>query len=103
MADAVAALAALAQPTRLEVFRLLVQRGPAGLPAGRIAQRLEVPAPTLSFHLAQLSQAGLVRSQRQGRSVVYAADYEGMARLMAYLTENCCAGGAGGEGKRRRA
>jgi DNA-binding transcriptional ArsR family regulator len=89
---AVRSLGALAQETRLEVFRLLVRQGPQGLPAGAIGRRLGVPGPTLSFHLSQLGQAGLVRARREGREVHYAADYDGMAGLMRYLTENCCAG-----------
>jgi len=92
---AVAALGALAQPSRLAVFRLLVQRGPQGLPAGSIADRLEIPQATLSFHLAQLSQAGLATSRRKGRSIIYAADYRGMSELMRFLTENCCGGETG--------
>jgi len=103
---AVEALGALAQPTRLAVFRLLVQKGPGGLPAGVVAERLDVPQATLSFHLAQLSRAGLVTSRREGRSIVYAADYRGMSELMRFLTENCCAGDAAGatarRGRRRR-
>lgn len=90
--DAVAALSALAQENRLEVFRLLVQTGAEGLPAGEIAERLKLASPTLSFHLAQLKHAGLVRSRRDGRSLVYAADYDGMNDLMSFLTENCCGG-----------
>ena len=96
MSEATAALAALAQDSRLAVFRLLVQRGPQGLAAGEIAERLRIPAPTLSFHLAQLGHASLVRSRREGRSIIYAADYEGMQRLMAFLTEHCCREEAGG-------
>jgi ArsR family transcriptional regulator, arsenate/arsenite/antimonite-responsive transcriptional repressor len=92
--DAVAALGALAQPSRLELFRLLVRRGPAGLPAGDIAQRLGIPATTLSFHLSQLSRAGLLASRREGRSILYAADYGRMRALMAYLTEHCCEEGS---------
>lgn len=88
--DAVAALAALAQESRLQVFRLLVQRGPAGLPAGEIGTRVGVPATTLSFHLSQLSHAGLVTSRREGRSIIYAADYAGMQTLMDFLLKNCC-------------
>lgn len=95
MSEAVGALAALAQESRLAVFRLLVQRGARGLAAGQIAERLGIPGPTLSFHLGQLSHAGLVRSRREGRSIVYAADYAGMQRLMAYLGENCCREDAG--------
>ena len=93
--EAVAALAALAQESRLAVFRLLVQRGPRGLAAGQIAERLGIPAPTLSFHLAQLSHAGLVGSRREGRSIIYAADYAGMQGVMSYLSENCCRDDAG--------
>ena len=87
---AVAALGALAQASRLEVFRLLVRRGPAGLAAGEISGRVGVPPTTLSFHLAQLSHAGLVTSRREGRSILYAADYGGMQGLMGFLTDNCC-------------
>lgn len=90
--DAVAALGALAQDNRLDVFRLLVRRGPQGLPAGEIADRLKIVAATLSFHLAQLRQAGLVTVKRDGRSLIYSADYDGMNELMHFLTENCCAG-----------
>jgi DNA-binding transcriptional ArsR family regulator len=88
----VAALAALAQETRLEIYRLLVQAGPNGLPAGAIGARLALPLPTLSFHLAQLKHAGLVVAQRDGRSIIYAANYAAMNDLIAYLTENCCGG-----------
>jgi DNA-binding transcriptional ArsR family regulator len=93
---AVAALGALAQQSRLEVFRLLVRRGPAGLAAGEISERVGVPPTTLSFHLAQLSRAGLVTSRREGRSILYAADYGGMQGLMGFLTENCCQEGGCG-------
>jgi DNA-binding transcriptional ArsR family regulator len=92
---AVAALGALAQDSRLKVFRLLVRRGPAGHAAGEISQRVGVPPTTLSFHLAQLSSAGLVTSRREGRSILYAADYEGMRTLMGFLVDNCCQDGAG--------
>ncbi len=92
MEAAVGALGALAQESRLSVFRLLVQRGPEGLAAGGIAERLGIPPATLSFHLGQLGQAGLVTSTRIGRSIVYAADYKGMDRLMGFLYENCCQG-----------
>lgn len=91
---AVSALSALAQEHRLAVFRLLVQAGDEGLAAGAIAERLGIPASSLSFHLAQLSQAGLVGQERQGRSIRYRADYAAMNGLIAYLLENCCAGGA---------
>jgi ArsR family transcriptional regulator len=92
--DAVAALAALAQENRLDVFRLLVQAGPQGLPAGQVAGRLDLAGPTLSFHLAQLRHAGLVVARRQGRSIIYAASFAAMDRLLDFLTQNCCAGGA---------
>ncbi len=88
--DAVAALGAMAQETRLTALRLLVQAGPAGLPAGEIARRLEVPAPTLSFHLRALLHAGLVSSTRDGRSLYYAADYARLRGLVAFLSDNCC-------------
>jgi DNA-binding transcriptional ArsR family regulator len=91
---AVARLAALAQPSRLAVFRLLVQRGAAGVAAGAIAARLRIAPNTLSFHLKTLSDAGLVRARQDGRFVYYAPDYQAMNALLAYLTENCCAGGA---------
>lgn len=90
--DAIDALAALAQETRLVVFRLLVRQGPDGLAAGAIADTLGIPAPTLSFHLGQLSAAGLVDSRRVGRSIIYAANYGGMRDLLAFLIEDCCQG-----------
>ena len=89
---AISALGALAQETRLEIFRLLVQKGPDGLPAGEIGERLHLPSPTLSFHLNQLRFAGLVTSRRQSRSIIYSANFEAMNGLIAYLTENCCGG-----------
>jgi ArsR family transcriptional regulator, arsenate/arsenite/antimonite-responsive transcriptional repressor len=92
MSAALDALGALAQESRLQVFRLLVQRGPSGLPAGEIAERLDIPPATLSFHLGQLGQAGLVVSKRNGRSIIYSADFKGMDRLMGFLYENCCQG-----------
>ena len=88
--QAVTALSALAQETRLEVFRLLVRRGPQGMAAGEAAARLDIPAPTLSFHLKELRLAGLVRRRREGRSVVYRPDFEAMNTLLAFLTRNCC-------------
>src|SRR5436190_17615142 len=90
---AVAALGALAQDTRLGLFRLLVTAGPAGLPAGAIAERLGVAPSSLSFHLQQLLHAGLVTQRRLGRQLIYAAEYETMNGLLAYLTENCCGRG----------
>ena len=92
--DAMAALAALAQETRLDIFRLLVQAGPEGLPAGRLAEQLGLPSATLSFHLSQLRHAGLVSFRRESRSLIYAAAYDAMNGLLAYLTENCCRGSA---------
>ena len=95
----VAALGALAQETRLAIYRLLVESGPAGLPAGSIATSLGVAAPTLSFHLKELAHAGLVTSEPHGRFVVYRADYRAMNSLLAFLTANCCRGSecAGGD------
>jgi DNA-binding transcriptional ArsR family regulator len=90
--DVIAALAALAQDTRLDVFRLLVQAGPGGLPAGRIGERLNLASATLSFHLNQLRHAGLITFRREGRSLIYAAEYAAMSGLLAFLTENCCQG-----------
>jgi ArsR family transcriptional regulator len=92
--EAVNALGALAQEHRLALFRLLVRAGPDGLAAGAVAQALGVPNSSLSFHLAQLHRAGLVRQQRRGRSLVYSADYPAMNALVGYLMENCCAGAA---------
>jgi ArsR family transcriptional regulator, arsenate/arsenite/antimonite-responsive transcriptional repressor len=89
---AIAALGALAQETRLDIFRLLVQKGPEGLPAGEIGTRLGQPSPTLSFHLNQLRFAGLVSSRRASRSIIYSANFRAMNGLLAYLTENCCGG-----------
>lgn len=91
--DALTGLAALAQETRLDIFRLLVERGPAGLVPGDIAARLGLPAATLSFHLKELRRAGLVTCRRAGRSLIYAADFAAMRGLVGYLTENCCGGG----------
>ena len=93
-AHAVEALGALAQEYRLAVFRLLVQVGAEGLPAGAIAERLAIPNSSLSFHLAQLHRAGLVSQERQHRSLIYRADYSVMNALVAYLLENCCGGAA---------
>lgn len=86
------ALGALAQEHRLAAFRALVQAGAGGLSAGALAEALQLPNSSLSFHLAQLTNAGLIRQQRQGRSLIYSADYAAMNGLMGYLTENCCTG-----------
>src|SRR5580700_8378454 len=91
---AIAALGALAQDTRLDLFRLLVTCGPEGLPAGVIAQRLGVQPSSLSFHLAQLAHAGLITQRRLSRQLIYSAEYGAMNELLAYLTENCCGRGA---------
>ena len=93
---AVAALGALAQEHRLALFRLLVQAGDPGMAAGAIASALGVPNSSLSFHLAQLSRAGLIRQRREHRSLIYSADYAAMNLLVGYLMENCCAGAACG-------
>lgn len=90
--DAVAALAALAQENRLEVYRLLVQAGPGGMAAGEVASALGIAPNTLSFHFDRLRHAGLVSVARHGRSLIYAARYETMTNLLGYLTENCCSG-----------
>jgi ArsR family transcriptional regulator, arsenate/arsenite/antimonite-responsive transcriptional repressor len=89
---AVEALSALAQEHRLALFRLLVQAGDEGMPAGAIAERLGVPNSSLSFHLAHLTRAGLIQQRRQGRSLIYTADYAAMNALVGYLMENCCGG-----------
>lgn len=89
---AVSALGALAQEHRLALFRLLVQAGREGLAAGAIAGALGVPNSSLSFHLAQLHRAGLIRQERRSRSLIYSADYDAMNGLLFYLMENCCGG-----------
>jgi DNA-binding transcriptional ArsR family regulator len=94
--DAIKALGALAQETRLAIFRLLVQVGPEGRAAGAIGEKLDIPPATLSFHLAQLAGAGLVRSRQEGRFVYYSADFGSMNTLVGFLTENCCGGNACG-------
>src|SRR5260221_14240945 len=88
----IAALAALAQETRLAVFRLLVECGPEGMAAGAIGEAVGVPAATLSFHLQQLNHAGLVKKRRMSRSLIYAADMTCMNELVAFLTQSCCGG-----------
>jgi DNA-binding transcriptional ArsR family regulator len=90
--QAIDALSGLAQESRLAAFRLLVQAGPQGLPAGTIGEKLGLPPATLSFHLAHLARAGLVRSRQEGRFVIYSADYQSMDQLVGFLTENCCGG-----------
>ena len=92
--EAIAALSALSQEHRLAIFRLLVQAGKDGMPAGAIAERLGVPNSSLSFHLAHLHRAGLIAQERRSRSLIYSADYAAMNALIGYLMENCCAGAA---------
>jgi len=90
--DALAALAGLAQDNRLDIFRLLVEAGRDGMPAGAVAEALDLAPNTLTFHFDRLRDAGLVTVRREGRSMIYAARYETMNALIAYLTENCCGG-----------
>ena len=92
MTEAVQSLAALAQETRLAIFRALVQAGGEGLAAGRIAEAVGAPASTLSFHLKELAAAGLVKARADGRFIYYTADYAAMSELVSYLTEKCCQG-----------
>lgn len=96
--QAVELLAALAQETRLSIFRALVQAGPEGLAAGRIAEAVATPASTLSFHLKELSSAGLVRSRQDGRFIYYSADYAAMNELVTFLGEKCCVGASSSAG-----
>ena len=88
----ITALGALAQETRLDIFRVLVEKGPEGMPAGEIGARLKQPSPTMSFHLNQLRFANLVTSRRESRSIIYSANFKMMTELLGYLTENCCGG-----------
>ena len=92
---AISALAALAQETRLDVFRALVQAGPEGLPAGTIGDVLGIPSATLSFHLKELKSSGLIQCERQGRSRIYSPDLSAVSELIAFLTANCCQGADG--------
>jgi DNA-binding transcriptional ArsR family regulator len=89
---AIEALGALAQESRLAIFRLLVEHGPAGLAAGAIGETLKIAAPTLSFHLQQLMHAELIEQRRESRSLIYSANFASMNALVGYLTENCCGG-----------
>lgn len=89
--EAIAALAALAHEHRLAIFRLLVERGPGGLPAGHIASRLRLLPSSLTFHLQNLLRAGLISRRRESRQLIYSTDFETMSALVGYLTENCCA------------
>ena len=90
--QAVQSLGALAQETRLGIFRLLVQAGPEGMAAGQIGEKLDLAPATLSFHLAGLTRAGLARSRQEGRFVIYSADFQAMIALVGFLSENCCGG-----------
>ncbi len=92
ISQATTALAALSQESRLRVFRLLVKTGPNGLPAGQIAAKLKIPAATLSFHVKELSNAGLIDSRKEGRSVIYSMDVRGIKGLMEFLLKDCCQG-----------
>jgi len=94
MRTVVSAFGALAQETRLGIYRLLVAAGPEGLAAGAIAEKLELPPATLSFHLKELNRAGLVRSRQEGRFVIYTANFDTMIALVSFLTDNCCGGNA---------
>jgi len=91
--EAVDKLSALAQATRLRIFRMLVEAGPEGVNAGAIAEALDLPGPTLSFHVAHLARAGLVASRQESRFIFYSASFPAMDDLIAYLTDNCCQGG----------
>jgi DNA-binding transcriptional ArsR family regulator len=91
---AIAALAALAQTTRLETFRTLVKAEPDGIPAGELARMLDVPQNTMSAHLATLQRAGIIKSERQSRSIIYRADLEGFRDLTLFLLKDCCGGNA---------
>src|SRR5664279_3599730 len=92
--DVIRSLAALAQPVRLQVFRALVVAGPGGMTPGTMAEGLDIPANTLSFHLKELAHAGLVTQERSSRNIIYRAAFDRMNALLGYLTENCCQGAA---------
>ena len=93
--DAVEALSALAQESRLEIFRLLVRKGPQGSSPGELSETMEIPPATMSFHLKELSRAGLLTSRREGRSIIYSANFDGMRILIDFLLENCCSENGG--------
>ncbi len=93
--DAVKSLGALAQESRLEVFRLLVRKGATGMAAGELSEQFGLPPATMSFHLKELTNAGLIAARRESRSIIYSANYDHMQRLINYLLENCCADNGG--------
>ncbi len=93
--QAVGALSALAQESRLQIFRLLVRKGSVGMAAGDLSEHFSIPPATMSFHLKELSSAGLIISRRESRSIIYSANYDQMQQLMAFLLENCCADNGG--------
>lgn len=101
-AQVIDALAALAQRSRLAIFRALVEAGPEGLAAGAVGEKLDLPPATLSFHLAHLARAGLVHHRQEGRFVIYSANFDNMQSLVGYLTENCCSGAGCAPSPRRR-
>lgn len=92
--QAIAAMAGLAQPTRLDTFKLLVNREPEGVPAGELSRLIDVPQNTMSAHLAVLARAGLIKGERQSRSIIYRADLEGFRSVIAFLLKDCCGGRA---------
>ena len=92
LSNAIDAFSAMAQESRLTALKVLVQAGPAGKSAGALATDLAIPAPTMSFHLKELERAGLILSRKEGRSVIYAADYGGLRRIINYLLADCCQG-----------
>jgi ArsR family transcriptional regulator len=100
---AVEALGALANTHRLAIYRLLVQAGPQGRPAGAIADKLGLPASSLSFHLAHLTRAGLIEQRRESRSLIYSADFDAMNGLVGFLTDNCCGGASCAPVSKRKA
>jgi ArsR family transcriptional regulator len=93
--EAVGALSALAQETRLDIFRLLVRKGQIGMAAGELSDHFAIPPATMSFHLKELSNAGLITPRRESRSIIYSANYSQMQQLMSFLLENCCADNGG--------
>lgn len=93
--NAVSALAALAQESRLEIFRLLVRKGTSGMAAGDLSSHFKMPPATMSFHLKELSNSGLILSRRESRSIIYSANYDQMQELLGFLMENCCSDNGG--------